>query len=160
MGDTITPSAVLTDQAKALNDKFYLLLNEMVKNYPAAKLNPASSSKEDVTKSNEVIYGSYMKQMLQLQNDYFLFKNNVVASSETILKMVAASHEHINAIESQNKVLKLQYDNLKTSSYSAEGLFDDAQITRNQLLFSNFILFGVMCGGGFLYYKSIASAAT
>jgi hypothetical protein len=152
----VDPPAVLTDQAKALNDKFYLILNEMVKIYPSAKLQPNNPSPYDHTQTNEALYGVYMKQMLKLQNDYFLFKNNVVNASEKILKQVAASDKQVNMLENQNKVLKKQYENLKTSSYSAEGLFDDAQITRNELLVSNLILFGVMCGGGFLYYKSIA----
>jgi len=152
----VDPPAVLTDQAKALNDKFYLILNEMVKIYPSAQLQPKNPSAYDYRKTNEALYGVYMKQMLQLQNDYFLFKNNVVSASEKILKQVAASDKQINVLENQSKVLKKQYENLKSSSHSAEGLFDDAQITRNELLFSNFFLFGVMCGGGYLYYKSIA----
>ena len=138
----------LTDQTKNLNDRFYLLLNKIVNSYPSTKINPNDST-------NNTIYADNMAKMEDLQNDYFLYKNSVVQASETIQNAINDGNNEINALESQNKVLRLQFENLKTSSYSAEGLFDDAQISRNQLLVSNIILFGIMAGGGFLYYKSI-----
>jgi hypothetical protein len=150
-----TPPIVFTNQAKELNDKFYLILNEVVNTYPQAKLHGANISSHDRTKTNTSLFDTNMKQMLSLQNEYFVFKNKVVSESQALEKKITAADKEITALESQNKILKLEYDNLKMSSYSAEGLFDDAQITRNQLLVSNFLLLGVMCGGGFMYYKSI-----
>jgi len=143
-----TSPTILTGKAKNLNDKFYLLLNEIVKTYPSSKFNadPVSST----------LHTENMARILVLQNDYFLYKNEVVDASEKIQYNIAVVDEHINVLEGQNKVLSLELDNLKNSSYSAEGLFDDAQITRNELLVSNFILFATICGGGFMYYKSIA----
>ena len=72
--------------------------------------------------------------------------------------MIEITDKKINTLEAQNKVLSAQLANLKSSSHSAEGLFDDAQISRNQLLVSNLILFGIMAGGGFMYYKSLKKA--
>jgi hypothetical protein len=100
-----------------------------------------------------------MALMLTLQNDYFLYKNRVVSASEAMLDSISTANNKLNVLESQNKVLQLQLNNLKGSSYSAEGLFDDAQITRNQLLASNWILFAIMASGGFLYYKSLNNPA-
>jgi hypothetical protein len=145
----IQPPAVLTDKAKYLNDKFYLILNEIVKTYPSVKLDP--------NKNNQMAYDANMEKMKRLQNEYFLFKNDVTRASENILKKLAEIDAQINGLENQNKVLRFQLDNLQSSTYSAEGLFDDAQITRNELLVSNFIFFGVMCGGGYMYYQSITS---
>ena len=150
-----TPPIVFTAQAKQLNDKFYLTLNEIIKTYPIAQLKPTINSQYDRSQTNKSVFNSNMNKMLRLQNEYFIFKNTVVSSTENIQKEIAETDKKITILENQNKVLKLQLDNLKTSSHSAEGLFDDAQITRNELLFSNFLLFGVMCGGGFMYYKSI-----
>jgi len=150
-----TPPIVFTAQAKQLNDKFYLTLNEIIKTYPIAQLKPTINSQYDRSKTNKSFYDANMNKMLALQNEYFIFKNTVVSSTEKIEKEITETDKKITVLENQNKVLKLQLDNLKSSSHSAEGLFDDAQITRNELLFSNFLLFGVMCGGGFMYYKSI-----
>ena len=150
-----TPPIVFTAQAKQLNDKFYLTLNEIIKTYPIAQLKPTINSQYDRSQTNKSLFSSNMNKMLRLQNEYFIFKNTVVSSTEKLEKEINETDKKITVLENQNKVLKLQLDNLKTSSHSAEGLFDDAQITRNELLFSNFLLFGVMCGGGFMYYKSI-----
>ena len=147
---------VLNDKASELNDKFYLILNEIVNTYPTAKLEGSNPSKYDRSVTNDAIYKANMKEMVSLQNDYFLYKNDVVRNSESIQKIIHALDKEINGLEAQNKVLNAQFANLKSTSYSAEGLFDDTQITRNQLLISNFILFGVMCAGGFIYYKSMS----
>jgi hypothetical protein len=135
---------VLTGKAKNLNDKFYLILNELVKTYPSTKLR------------STVEFDQNMAQMLNLENEYFIYKNEVVSASETIQKQNTITDEKINVYERQNKVLRLKLDHLKTSSYSAEGLFDDAQITRNELLVSNFILFAAISGSCFMYYKSMS----
>jgi hypothetical protein len=137
----------LTDQTKNLNDRFYLLLNKIVNSYPSTKINPNDSM-------NNTIYATNMAKMEDLQNEYFLYKNSVVQASEAIQNAITDGNNEVNALEAQNKVLRIQFENLKTSSYSAEGLFDDAQISRNQLWVSNFILFGIMAGGGYMYYKS------
>lgn len=139
----------LTDKTKDLNDRFYLILNRIVQNYPSSKLYPSDSN------INKSIYSENMAKMEKLQNEYFLYKNEMTLASETIQNEIMNGDDKINALEAQNKVLRLQFENLKSSSYSAEGLFDDAQISRNQLLVSNIILFGIMAGGGYMYYKSL-----
>lgn len=150
-----TPPIVFTAQTKDLNDKFYLILNEILKTYPDAQLHPDSNSHYNNSKTNSSLYNANMNEMLKLQNEYFILKNSVLSETEKMEKTIANADQEITVLENQNKVLKLELDNLKTSSHSAEGLFDDAQITRNELLFSNFLLFAVICGGGFMYYKSI-----
>jgi len=133
---------VLNATIKDLNDRFYLILNDLVKSYPSAHLN-----------NDKVLYNANMKKMMSLQNDYFLYKNDLVSAIEKSQGVIKAADDKINTIEGQNKVLKIEYESLKDSSHSAEGLFDDALISRNQLLFSNFILFAVICGGGYAFYK-------
>ena len=44
---------LLTTKAKELNDRFFLLLNEIVKVFPDAKINPDTSSKYDLSKKNQ-----------------------------------------------------------------------------------------------------------
>lgn len=139
----------ITDKTKSLNDRFYLIMNKIVESYPSTKLNPSDSN------FNKRIYNENMRKMENLQNEYFLYKNEVMKITENIQNDIIGGNDEINALEAQNKVLRLHYDSLKSSSYSAEGLFDDAQISRNQLLVSNTILFCIIAGGGFMYYKKI-----
>ena len=152
MGDT--PN-VLIDKSKDLNDRFYLILNEVVKTYPSANLHPEVRSKYDNTQKNNALYQANLSALHTLQNEYFLYKNEVVSASQSMLQSVEDIDTQITILENKNKVLKLQFENLKSNSYSAEGLFDDAQITRNELLVSNLILFSVICSGGFLFYKKL-----
>ncbi len=141
----------LTENTKKLNDRFYILLNKIVESYPSTKINPND-------KENLSAYSANMAKLENLQNEYFLYKNAVVMESEGIQKSIVDGNNEINALDGKNKVLRLQFENLKNSSDSAEGLFDDAQISRNQLWVSNFILFGIMAGGGFLYYKKLKTS--
>jgi hypothetical protein len=146
MGDTFVSPFALTDQTKDLNDKFYLILNELVKTFPSSKSSDAAA---------RATYDANMQMMEKLQNDYFLYKNDIIRANETLQENITSANEKINVLENQSKLLKLQLTNLKDSSKSAEGLFDDAQISRNELLISNIILFGIMAGGGYMYYKSL-----
>lgn len=147
----------VTDQAKDLNDRFYLILNQLVAIYPAYKANPDALSAVDNTKTNKQVYQSSMSLMQTLQNDYFLYKNNIIAANDTLRQNITDGNSEVTVLEAQNQVLALQLANIQTSSYSAEGLFDDAQITRNQLLASNWILFAIIVGGSVMYYKSLTA---
>ena len=133
----------LTGKIKHLNDRFYLILNDLVKTYPSAHL-----------KDKKEQYEAHLKKMMLLQNDYFLYKNDLMSANAEIQKAIKETDDEINAIEGQNKILKIQYESLKGSSYSAQGLFDDTQISRNELLVSNFILLAAICAGGYAFYKS------
>ena len=148
----------LTDKAKILNDKFYLELNETVKSYPISKATPDGIAIYNRSETNKEMHEANMVKMLNLQNEYFIYKNDVIKSNETIQKEINEIDKELNGLEAQNKVLSTQLDSLKGSSYSAEGLFDDAQITRNQLFFSNIVLFGTIAGLGYMFYKSIKNA--
>ena len=57
-------------------------------------------------------------------------------------------------------MLTTRIQSLKASGYSAEGLLNDTQLTRNQLYFGNIFLFLVMSGTGYLYYKKMSSASS
>jgi hypothetical protein len=138
----------LTDKTKDLNDRFYLIMNKIIQVYPTTKI-----KKDDTTTMS--LYNENMGKLEKLQNEYFLYKNTVFKASEDIQRDITSGNDKVNALEEQNKVLRVQLENLKSSAHSAEGLFDDAQISRNQLLISNIILFCIMAGGGFMYYKSI-----
>ena len=154
--DYIAP-IFLTDKAKELNDRFYLKLNEIVKHFPKAKFKPDEPYIEDRSKTNKLIYNEMMKNMMLLQNEYFVYKNDISRESQDLLKYINDLDSKILKLDSETNKLNNKLKELKGSSHSAEGLFDDAQITRNELLVGNIFLFIVISVGGFFGYKYIKS---
>jgi len=152
-GDDYTAPIFLTDEARVLNDRFYLLLNEIVAIFPDGKANPTTRSATDPTKTNKQVYDKAMADMLQLQTDYFLYKNEVVKSSTTVLNYIKEMDAIISIMDKENAELLRTLNELKSSSHSAEGLFDDTQITRNELLYGNIFFFIIIAVAGFVAYK-------
>ena len=149
MGDMIN-SNLLTEKANNLNDRFFLILNEIVKVFPEAKINETGSSRYDITQTNKEVYDKLMQEMLKLQTEYFMFNNLVTKETNEMLKLVNGLDSSIQSVDNNNKELLARLSELKGSSYSAEGLFDDAQLTRNQILFGNVVLFIVISVGGYV----------
>jgi hypothetical protein len=156
LDDYVAP-VFLTDQAKDLNDRFYLYLNQLVNLYPESKLNP-SVVPINSTKTNLQLYNNAMSQMMALQNDYFLYKNLIMQTSHNLLKNVNNIDNQINELDRENKILTSQLNEMANSSQSAEGMLDDTQITRNQIFYGNIILFIIMVSGGYFYYKKVIKA--
>jgi hypothetical protein len=151
---TILSPLVITDQTKELNNKFYIILNEIVNNYPITKAQDSG-----ITPSPEqTAYNENMAKLEVLQNEYFMYKNEVNRANENLQAMISKTNDAITALEAQNIILGVEYANLKSSSHSAKGLFDDAKISRNELLVSNIILLSIMVGCGYGYYKSLKKA--
>ena len=145
-----------TDQAKSLNDRFFLILNQLVDTYPESKLNPTvMAAFPNQTKTNLQLYTDNMTKMMNLQNEYFIFKNSIVKSSEQIMARVNDVDAQINVLDVENKTLLSKLDEMANSGYSAEGLLDDSQITRNQMFYGNIVLFVIMASGGYMYYKKV-----
>jgi hypothetical protein len=154
LDDYVAP-VFLTDQAKNLNDRFYLILNNLVESYPDGKLNPTKTSMLDNKKTNLQIYNDNMSRMMKLQNDYFIYKNSIVKSSEELMKYINSVDDEINVLDGENKNLTSKLEAMANSTHSAEGMLDDTQITRNQLFYGNIILFLIMAAGGYTYYKKV-----
>ena len=157
--DDYIPPVFLSDQARDLNDRFYLILNNLVASFPFSKIKPDGKTIYDNSITNKVDYDNNMAKMLQLQNDYFLYKNSVVSNSQAVLKEMHEIDNQINVIDQQNAILRTQVNELSNSGRSAEGMLDDSQITRNQMFYGNVILFIIMASGGYLYYKKVYSVA-
>jgi hypothetical protein len=158
MSDVIN-SGLLTNKAKDLNDHFFLLLNEIVKIFPDAKMKPSMISKYDNSKTNKQLYEYSIGEMLKLQTEYFMFNNLVTNETNEMLKSVNELDTTIRNSDIKNKELLDKLNDLQSSTYSAEGLFDDAQLSRNQLLFGNVVLFLAISAGGYIGYKKIIQQA-
>jgi len=164
MDDYVGP-VFFTDRAKELNDKFYLILNEVVAKYPNYKINPdglwknkSKMAPEEITNFNA--FNESMNKMKKLQNEYFLYYNNVTRESERLSVSGRDVDDKISVFNNKINTLTTKIKSLKASGYSAEGLLNDTQLTRNQLFFGNIFLFIVMSGGGYLYYKKMSSASS
>ena len=76
---------LFTAQLKDLNDRFYVLLDEMVKNYPKYRTSAAAGTGTAGTVSTSTASADYEKNrsdMKRLENEYFLFKNSVIKENE------------------------------------------------------------------------------
>ena len=158
LDDYVAP-VFLTDQAKNLNDQFYLILNNLVDTYPAAKLHAAETSAFDNTMTNKLVYDAIMSKMMKLQSDYFTYKNSIEKNSEDLMIYVNSVDDEINILDGENKELYKKLDEMANSSHSAEGMLDDSQLTRNQMFYGNIILFAIMATGGYMYYKRVINKA-
>jgi len=152
MGDEMINSSLLTNKAKDLNDRFFLYLNEIVKVFPNAKESPTLISRYNSDKTNQQVYESSINEMVKLQTDYFMFSNLVTKETNELFKRLNDLDNNIRSIDTKNKELMTKLKDLKGSTYSAEGLFDDAQLTRNQVLVGNVILFLTISAGGYIGY--------
>jgi hypothetical protein len=157
--DYVAP-VFLTDEARDLNDRFYLILNNLVKTFPSYKSDPRGATYYDTSITNTQDYDNNMADMLSLQSDYFTYKNRVVYTSELLMKQVGDVDTQINVIDRENIVLKSKLGEMANSSRSAEGMLDDSQLTRNQLFYGNIVLFLFMMGGGYMYYKNVYKATS
>jgi hypothetical protein len=155
--DKYVAPVFLTDQAKNLNDRFYLLLTNLVNSYPDSKLNPSLMSETDPSRTNIQVYNSNMADMMALQNEYFMYKNSIIKSSQELMAKVNSVDDQINVLDAENRQLSIELDELASSSHSSEGLLDDSQITRNQMLYGNIVLFVIIAAGGFIYYKKVTN---
>jgi hypothetical protein len=154
LDDYVAP-VFLTDTAKILNDKFYLILNNLISTYPANKLIGSETSKIDSTKTNAQVYQDNMMQMMNLQNQYFIYKNSIAKNSQDMLVFMNSVDDQINVLDAKNKKLSDKLAAMSGSTYSAEGMLDDSQMTRNQVFYGNIVLFGIMATGGYMYYKKV-----
>ena len=150
--DNYATPAFLTARAKELNDKFYLILNNIVENYPKQRLlddaDEATATNPDVLK-----YRDGISKMTTLQNEYFLYKNDILKESESLSSYGKGLDVKINEYEEKNKNIRTKLSAIKASSNSAVGMLDDTQLTRNQLYVGDIILFLLTVMGGYVLYK-------
>jgi hypothetical protein len=143
----IAPS-FFTTKIKELNEKFELILITVASNYPDMRKNPNST-----TNAKTISYTEGIAKMKELQSEYFLFKNDLLKESENLSKYGKEIDDKINEMEEKNKTIQKKLDSIKASGDSATGLLDDTQLTRNQIFVGNILLFLLLIGGGYVFYK-------
>ena len=156
MDDYVGP-VFFTDRAKELNDKFYLILNEVVAKYPNYKINPdglwknkSKMAPEEITNFNA--FNESMNKMKKLQNEYFLYYNNVTRESERLSVSGRDVDDKISVFNNKINTLTTKIKSLKASGYSAEGLLNPSPPLNIKPISKQFIIlikscFEISCPG-------------
>ena len=134
---------------KELNNRYYLILNEITTLFPKYKSSPDST-----TYSTEFITDT--GNMNKLQSDFFLLRNDIEKNISSLGRNIKQVDSKISNIEKENRNLSGKVRTLKSGGDAAKGMFDDTQLIYNQQVIGNLLLGGAIAGIGVIYYKSRA----
>jgi hypothetical protein len=135
------------NRKKELNDRFYLVLNEMITLYPKYKSHPDFP---EYSKNYIIDKGNMQK----LQSDFFLLKNGLEKDITSLNKEIKQVNNNIGKIKKDNIKLSGKMQVLKNGGAAAHGMFLDSRLLYNQQVMSNWVIGGAIIGTGFLYYKN------
>ena len=127
------PPAQFATILKELNQRYFLIVDEVIQTYPKYKSNPKMNSYGKVFERN-------MSNLQKLQGDYFLFKNNLSKDMDQLQKDIKQIDEMIYKLEEANKILREEYTNLKNSDNAAHGRLTDSETLYNQQLIGNWLI--------------------
>jgi hypothetical protein len=116
-----------------LNQRYGLILDEIVKTYPNYKANPKFNAYSQA-------YTTNMSNLQQLQTDYFLFKNNLSKETDELQKDIKQIDDMLYELEEETKVKREEYAYLKNSDNAAHGQLTDSKLLYNQQLLGNWLL--------------------
>ena len=105
---------------KELNQRYFLIIDEVVKTYPNYK----------IKENNDMLQDSYKKNLgnlQKLQAEFFLFKNNINKNTETLNDDIKQIDEKIYELDENNKILKQKLDSLTNSDNAAYGMLEDSK---------------------------------
>lgn len=122
-----------------LNQRYVIILDEIVKTYPSYKANTKINSYSNSHEKN-------MSNLQQLQTDYFLFKNNLSKNTDELQKDIKQIDEMLYELEEEMKKQREEYNNLKNSDNAAYGQLTDSKILYNQQLLGNWLLLMMFSG--------------
>ena len=122
-----------------LNQRYVIILDEIVKTYPSYKANPKFNSY-----SNS--YAKNMSNLQELQTEYFLLKNNLSKNTDELQKDIKQIDEMLYELEEETKKQREEYNNLKNSDNAAYGQLTDSKTLYNQQLLGNWLLLMMFSG--------------
>ena len=131
---------------KELNQRYYLVLDEIVKLFPKQKMYPKYLAYSKP-------FTNDMTNLNKLQTDFFLFKNSLESDIESLDKDIKKTNEEIDNLEHENKKLSATLESLKNSNNASHGMLEDTNLLYNQQLFGNTLLFLILLGAGYKYLK-------
>jgi len=124
---------------KELNQRYEIILDEIVKNYPNYKANPKFNSYSQA-------YTKNMSNLQKLQNEYFLFKNKLSKDTDDLQKEIKQIDEMLYELEEETKLKREEYAYLKNTDNAAYGQLTDSKTLYNQQLLGNWLLFLTFSG--------------
>ena len=131
---------------KELNDRYYLILNELIAVYPKYKMSPESSMYAST-------YVTDKGNLTKLQKDLFLYKNNLENTIRALGKEILDIDKQIAKLEKENNILKKRLDSLKEGKNAAKLLLKNTVYLHNEDLVSNILLGLVFIGSAYGCYK-------
>lgn len=131
---------------KELNQRYYLILDELVEVFPKNKMYPDYLAYSKPFKND-------MSNLIKLQSDFFLYKNDLETDIETLDKEIKSVNEQIENLEIENKQLNKTLESLKNSNNASHGMLSDTKLLYNQKLIGNWLLFAIIVGTGYKYLK-------
>ena len=140
-----TPSDFQT-QSNELNQRYTIIIDEVVKTYPIHKANTTINSQEDAYKQN-------ISNLQKLQEEFFILKNSLNKDTDVLQKNIKEIDEKIYILEEENKKLKAELALLNNSDNAAHGRLTDSRTLYNQQLLGNWLLFLSLSGITYAYYR-------
>jgi hypothetical protein len=130
-----------------LNQRYEIIVDEIVNTYPNYKSNPEFNSYTQAYENN-------MANLQQLQTEYFLFKNNLTKDTDDLQKNIKQIDDMLYELEEEIKVKREEYAYLKNSDNAAHGQLTDSKLLYNQQLMGNWLLLLAFSGLTYKLFKT------
>ncbi len=141
-----TPS-YFNQNIKELNQRYFLIIDEIVKTFPKYKSSPKLNSFEEP-------YNKNINNLRNLQAEYFLLKNNLNKNTDELQKEIKQIDDVLYVLEEEIKVLTRELRDLNNSDNAASGMFTDSRNLYNIQFFGNTILFIIIFSMGVSSFSS------
>ena len=133
-------------QLKMLNDRYYLILDELITVYPKYKMKPEDSMYSDT-------YITDKGNLTKLQKDLFLYKNNLEQTMKTVGEDILVVDKQIMQLEKENSFFKKRLDSLKEGQNASKLLLKNTVYLHNEDLVAILLLGLVFMGSAYGCYK-------
>lgn len=125
--ETHTPS-YYDKKINELDQRFYLVLDEMKKSYPNYKVYPDNPEYEN-------IYSNDVSNIEKTNMDIFSLKKSLDKDSILLNKMIQNKNKQITRKKEENKKLKTELENLISGANSSSGMISQKESVYNMELF-------------------------
>jgi len=143
----MNPPAYFKNIYKDLNQRYFLIISEIVKSYPPYKVVPKFNN-------YKAEYENNIENLQKLQEDIFLFKNKLGKATDALQEEIKQIDDTLYAIEEELKKLREEFAYLSNSDSAAHGMLVDSKTLYNQQLTGNWLFFVIVTGLGYTLFKS------
>ena len=138
---------ITSKKIKELDERYNIILNELVKTYPNYKVYPnIESISREFTVDSE--------NLLEVQTEFFQLRDKIQSQIDKKVKNIKQVELQIKVLEKKNNKLINKLTDLENDNAAAKGMLDDIQFRYNEYLLGNWILFISLIGSVVIYFKS------